>query len=189
MIARRPTGESGFTLMEIVVASVPLAIVAFSLFAAFGFTVSFSRRGEAGIEAVQEARQALHFMAVEVREASGARGAILTWSRQDGAEQDGLGFLSARLEGPGRPFDTDPHGTPRWQHAVYYVHDHARGELRRLVGPATLGSPPLPVEGRTMARQVKEARFERRGDVVTITLAVAKPSGVATLETAVRPRN
>lgn len=175
--------------MEIVVAAVPLTMVAFSLFAAFGFTVNFSRRGEVGIEAVQQARQALHFMTVELREASGERGAILIWSRQNGAEQYGLGFLTARVEGPGRRFDTDAYGTPRWQHAVYYVYDHDRGEIRRVVGPPLLELPPLPVEGRTMARQVKEARFERRGDVVTITLTVAKPPGIATLEMAVRPRN
>lgn len=175
--------------MEIMVAAVPLAIVALSLFGAFGFTVNFSRRGEVGIEAVQQARQALHFMTVELREASGARGAIQTWSRQEGAEQDGFAFLSARVEGPGRPFETDAHGTPRWQHAVYYVFDHARGELRRFAGPAIPGSPPPAVPGRTVARHVKEARFERRGDLVSITLMVAKPSGVTTLETAVRPRN
>lgn len=189
MIVRRRTSERGFTLMEIVVATVPLTIVAFSLFAAFGFTVNFSRRGEAGIEAVQQARLALHFMTVELREASGARGAILTWSREDGAEQDGIGFLTARVEGPGRPFETDGYGTPRWQHAVYFVHDRDRGEIRRIVGPATLEPPSVTVEGRIMARQVKEARFARHGDVVTITLTVAKPSGAATLEMAVRPRN
>ena len=188
-IVRGHTAERGFTLIEIVVAAVPLTIVALSLFAAFGFTVKFSRRGEAGIEAVQQARAALHFMTVELHEASGARGAILTWSRQEGAEWDGLGFLSARVEGPGRAFDTDAHGTPRWQHAVYYVHDYARGEIRRFAGPATLDSPPPAVGGRIVARHVKEARFERRGDLVTITLTVAKPSGVATLEMAVRPRN
>ncbi|MGQ0549186.1 MAG: PulJ/GspJ family protein [Armatimonadota bacterium] len=188
-MTRRLTAEDGYTLIEIVVAAVPLTIVALSLFGAFGFTVNFSRRGEAGIEAVQQARAALHFMTTELREANSAPGAIVTWSRQAGADQDGLGFLSARSEGPGRPFDTDPYGTPRWQHAVYYVHDHARGELRRLTGPAMLVSPPTDVEGRTVARQVKDVRFERRGDIVAITLTVARPSGVATLEMAVRPRN
>ncbi len=186
----RPPAERGYTLMEIVVAAVPLALIALSLFTAFGFTVTFSRRGEAGIEAVQQARLALHLMANELREASAAPGAIVTWSRDEGAIQDGIGFLSARADRPGRPFATEALGTPRWHQAVYYLHDHVRGEIRRLTAePAALAWPPPWAEGRVVARQVKHLRLERRGDVVTITVTVGKPSGEAVLEMAVRPRN
>lgn len=203
-VSIRPLAERGYTLMELVVASMPLALVAFSLFAAFQFTVTFSRRGEAGVEAVQQARQALHVMANELREASAAPGAIVIWSREQGDAFDGLGFLSARVDGPGRAFVTDPHGTPRWHRVVYYVHDHVRGELRRLVAesmalapttlaPTSLSLPPSTAgagaAGRTMARQVKRLHPVRHDDLVTITLTVAKPSGEVVLETAVRPRN
>lgn len=149
---RRPT-EQGYTLMEVVVASVPLALIALLLFAVFGFTVAFSRRVEVKVEAVQQARMALHFIAQELREASAAPGAIVIWSTEEGAAQDGIGFLTARVDGPGRPFVTEPTGTPRWQHAVYYLRDHARGELRRLTAePTTLAPPPSWEEGRLLMK-------------------------------------
>ena len=191
MIARRwrPT-EQGYTLMEVAVASVPLALIALSLFAVFSFTVAFSRRSEAKVEAVQQARLALHIMATELREASAAPCAIVIWSRDEGAVQEGVGFLTARIDGPGRLFVIDSTGTPRWQHAAYYLHDHARGELRRLTAePAALASPPSGAEGRLLARQVRRLHVGRQGDLVTITLTVGRPLGEVVLEMAARPRN
>lgn len=186
----REDTERGYTLMEIVVAAVPLSLVALSLFTAFGFTVSFSRRGEAGIEATGQGRLALHHLANELREASAAPGAIVTWSRGDGSEGDGIGFLSARADAPGRPFATEAFGTPRWQHAVYYIHDPARAEVRRIVGdPTALTWPPAEASGRIIARQVQRFHVARQRDAVTITLTVKQPFGETRLETAVRPRN
>ena len=186
---RRPS-EQGYTLMELAVASVPLALITLSLFAAFGFTVAFSRRGEAKVDAVQQGRLALHVMANELREASAAPGAIVIWSRDEGAAQDGVGFLTARVDGAGRPFLVDDSGAPRWQQAVYYLHDPARGELRRLtVEPMVLTLPLSWEKARLLARQVRRLRLERRGDLVMITLTVGGRSGEAVLEMAVRPRN
>jgi len=200
MSARRQRlPEQGYTLMELAVAAVPLALIALSIFGAFSFTVAFTRRGEQQVEAMQQARLALQFMAQELREASTFPGAIIIWSRDEGAAQDGLGFLAARVNGPGRPFITDPTGGPRWQQAVYYLHDAARGELRRITrGPSTLASPASwdedsRNEGRVLAKQVTRFRVKRQGDLLTITLTVAvnpgNPPAEATLETAVRPRN
>ncbi len=68
--SRRHRPEHGYTLIELAVAAVPLALIALSLFAAFAFTVAFARRGEQQVEAVQQARFALQFLAGELREAS-----------------------------------------------------------------------------------------------------------------------
>lgn len=192
---RRRRSEGGYTLAELAVAAVPLAIIALSLFAAFAFTVAFARRGEQQVEAVQQARLALHVIAQELREASVVPGAIIVWSREDGAAQDGVGFLTARADGPGRPFATDPPGVPRWQQAIHYIHDPARGELRRVTtAPAGLAVPPSGDQGRVLARQVRRFRLTRAGDLVSISLTVAAPapgtpSAETVLETAVRPRN
>ncbi|MBI5773256.1 MAG: hypothetical protein HZA89_05875, partial [Verrucomicrobia bacterium] len=51
-------------------------------------------------EAVQQARFALQFMAGELREASTVPGAIIVWSTDEGAAQDGLGFLTGRAKPP-----------------------------------------------------------------------------------------
>ncbi len=182
--------EQGYTLMEVVAASVPLALIGLLLFAAFSFTVSFSRRREATMEAVQQARTALHLIARDLRETSAAPGAIIIWSREEGAPQDGLGFLTPRVDEPGRPFLTDADGTPRWNHAVYYLHDPILDELRRVTGESTaLAPPPRWVKGQILAHQVSRLRAARQRDLVTITLTVRGPTGETTVETAVRPRN
>ncbi len=192
---RRRRSERGYTLAELAVAAVPLAIMALSLFAAFSFTVAFARRGEQRVEVVQQARLALHVMAQELREASILPGAIIVWSRDEGAPQDGVGFLTARADGPGRAFATDPPGVPRWQHAIHYLYDPTRGELRRVAAaPSGLAVPPSGDEGRVLARQVRRFRLKRAGDLLTISLTVAAPapgtpSAEIVLETAVRPRN
>ncbi len=186
----RPAPQAGFTLMEIVIAAAPLLLFSLTLFAAFQFTLGFSRRGDEGVEAVQQARLALHLMANELREAGAAPGEIVTWSRADGDAIDGIAFLTARANGPGRAFATDVWGVATWRHAVYYVLDEQRGELRRVVtDPAPLPPPRADAEGRTVARRVKTLRLARDAGLITITLVVRKPSGEAVLETAVRPRN
>lgn len=186
----RELTERGYTLMEIVVAAVPLALIGLSLFSAFSFTVAFSRRGEGNVEAVREARMALHYLAQELREAGATPGAIVVWSREEGDSVDGVGFLTARVDGPGRPFVTDPYGTPRWQQAVYYVHDRARGELRRITDESTtLTVPASRARGRVEARQVRRLRVERQGNLVRIIVTVGRTSGEAVLDMAVRPRN
>ncbi len=191
--------EHGYTLIELTIAAVPLALIALSLFAAFGFTVAFTRRGEQQVEAVQQARLALQFMAGELREGSTAPGAILVWSDDEGTVRDGLGFLTARVDGPGRPFITHPTGGPHWQQALYYLHDVTRRELRRITrGPSTLASPASWEEdpwsgGRVVATQVTRFRVNRQGDLLTLTVTVVlnprNPPAETTLETAVRPRN
>ncbi len=192
---RRRRSERGYTLAELAVAAVPLAIIALSLFAAFSFTVAFARRGEQRVEAVRQARLALHVMAQELREASILPGAIIVWSRDDRAPQDGVGFLTARADGPGRPFATEPPGVPRWQHAIHYLYDPIRGELRRVAtAPSALPALPSGDEGRVLARQVRRFSVTRRGDLLTFSLTVAAaapgaPSAETVLETAVRPRN
>jgi type II secretory pathway pseudopilin PulG len=103
-IARRsPASERGSTLLELAVALVPLALISLILFSVFGFTVTFARRGGAQAETAQQARLALQVMTQDLREASVAPGAIVVWSRTEGAAQDGIGFLTARPEGPGPP--------------------------------------------------------------------------------------
>lgn len=99
---RRPT-EQGYTLMEVVVASVPLALIALLLFAVFGFTVAFSRRVEVKVEAVQQARMALHFIAQELREASAAPGAIVIWSTERVPRRMGSAFSPPALMVPAAP--------------------------------------------------------------------------------------
>ncbi len=195
----RPLQEQGYTLLELAIAAVPLALIALSLFAAFAFTVAFARRGEQQAEVVQQARSALQFLAGELREASTAPAAIAVWSRDEGTAQDGLGFLTARTEIPGRPFVTDPAGVADWQQAVFYLYDAPRGELRRISRvPSALASPPSEEEGsggegRVLARQVTQFRATRQGDLLTITLVVrtapANPAADVLLETAVGPRN
>ncbi|MGQ0571358.1 MAG: PulJ/GspJ family protein [Armatimonadota bacterium] len=186
---RRPT-EHGYTLMEVAVVVAPMALIALSLFAAFRFTVLFSQRIGTGVEALQQARLAMSRVSAELREADATPGAIVIFSRDAGDAQDGVGFFSARLERAGRPFDNDDNGAPRWQRAVYYLHDHARGELRRFTGErATLRLPAPTSGGAVLARHIRRLRLAREGDLVTITLMVAKPTGEAVLETAVRPRN
>ncbi|MGQ0550543.1 MAG: hypothetical protein ACT4PY_12845 [Armatimonadota bacterium] len=133
---------------------------------------------------------ALHLMVNELREGSAAPGAVVIWFRDEGADYDGIGFLSARTDGPERAFATEPFGARRWHRVVYYVHDPAREEVRRLASDTSIGTePPLVTEGRIVARQVKYMRLVRQRDVVTITLTVEKPLGEAILEMAVRPRN
>ena len=196
---RPPLGERGYTLMEMAIAAVPLAIIALSLFAAFAFTIAFTRRGEQQVEAVQQVRFALQFMIGELREASTAPAAIALWSRDEGAEQDGLGFLIARPEAPGRPFITDPAGVPRWQQAVYYLYDAAQGELRRITREPSLPASLPPGEdgphgdGRVLARHITRFDVRRQGDLLTITLTVrtspVNPTADVVLTTAVMPRN
>lgn len=182
--------EQGNTLMEIVAASVPLALIGLLLFSAFGFTVAFSRRGGVQVEAIQQARIALHLLARELHESSAAPDAIIIWSRNAGAARDGVGFLTARVDGPRRSFLTDSAGTPHWQQAVYYLHDGASGELRRFTGePRAPASPQAWAKGRFLAGRVRRLHVERRNDLVIINLTVGVPLREAVLETAVRPRN
>ncbi len=120
--------------------------------------------------------------------------AIIAWSTDEGGARDGFGFLTARLDAPGRPFVIDPAGTPHWQQAVYYLYDATRGELRRVTAePSVLASPTSGDTGRVLAGQVRQFRVTRQGDLLTIALTVAvspgNSSAGATLETAVRPRN
>lgn len=185
-----PDAECGYTLLELLVASVPLALVSLLLFSSFAFTIAFSRRGQAEVAAVQQARIALHFMAQELREASDVPRAIMVWSRSEGAARDAVGFLSARVDGPGRAFSTDARGAAVWQGSAYYVHDDTKQELRRVAGdPGLLDTAPFVVGGRLMAKQVSALRVERRGDLITVSLTLKLPSGERVLETTVRPRN
>jgi len=185
--------ERGHTLLELAVAAVPLALMGLLLFSVFGFTMAYSRRGEAGVETLQQARVALYVMAAELHEASAAPGAIVVWSRADGVAVDGVGFLTARAEAPGRTFALESSGLPRWQNAVYFLHDPARQELRRiaaeLTGPSPLGDGATRSKSRLLARRVKQMRVARRGDVITISLTVAGAPGDAILETSITPRN
>ncbi len=190
MSGPRLPGERGYTLIEIAVAAVPFAIIALSLLAAFGFTVTFTLRSEAKIDAVRQAGLALQILAQELHEASAAPGAIITWSSDEGAAQNGIGFRAARENGPGGPFVTDPTGVPRWRHTVYYVHDPLREELRRIADESTTLAPPSEGEaGRVVARQVRDFRVSRQDDLVTISLTIGKPSPETVLQMAVRPRN
>ncbi len=190
MSGPRLPGERGYTLIEIAVAALPFAIIALSLLAAFGFTVMFTLRSEAKIDAVRQAGLALQILAQELREASVAPGAIITWSSDKGDSQDGIGFLAARENRPGRPFVTDPTGAPRWRHAVYYVHDPLREELRRIEDePATLAPPSEGEAGRVVARQIRHFRVSRQDDLFTVSLTIGKPSLETVLQMAVRPRN
>ncbi len=194
MSARRSRRtERGHTLLELAVAAVPLGLIGLLLFSVFGFTMAYSRRGEAGVETLQQARVALHFMAAELHEASAAPGAIVVWSRADGVAVDGVGFLTARAEAPGRTFAVETSGLPRWQNAVYFLHDPTRQELRRiaaeLTGPSPLADEATRSMGRLLARRVKQMRVVRRGDVITISLTVAGSPGDAVLETSITPRN
>ncbi|MGQ0571578.1 MAG: hypothetical protein ACT4P5_18915 [Armatimonadota bacterium] len=185
----RPT-EQGYTLMEIVTVSVPFALLALSLFAVFMFTLTFSGRVGGDAEAVRQGRLTLQRMVNELRETSAAPGSIVIWSRDEGAAQDGVGFLAARVNGPGRAFRTDTEGTPLWDHAVHYFHDLARGELWRFTVEAnTVSSPPPQTQGRLLAREVRRLRVGRQRNLVTVTLTIGRPSGDAVLEMAVRPRN
>ncbi|MDR7518380.1 MAG: hypothetical protein QN131_00145 [Armatimonadota bacterium] len=187
---RARASERGYTLIELVAASVPVALIGLMVFSVFAFTAAFTRRSERQTETFQEARSALHLLAAELRESSTAPGALMVWSRDEGAPNDGIGFLAARAESPGRPFLTDGNGMPQWQEAVYYAHDRDSGDLRRITGdPATLWRPPHGAQGRLVARHIIRLRVQRREDLVVITVTVAKPPGEPTLEIAVRPRN
>jgi type II secretory pathway pseudopilin PulG len=190
MSGQRLPGERGYTLIEISVAALPFAIIALSLLGAFGFTVRFTLRSEARIDAVRQADLALQVLARELHEASAAPGAIVTWSSDEGAAQDGVAFLSAREDGPGRPFMTDPTGAPRWRNVVYYVHDHLREELRRITDESTTLAPPSEgLAGRVVARQIRHFRVSRQDDLLTISVTIGKPSPETVLQTAIRPRN
>lgn len=182
--------ERGYTLLEIVAASVPAALIGLVLFSVFGFTAGFSQRGARQAETFGQARLALTVLAGELRESSAAPGAIMISSRDEGAVHDGIGFLIARAADPGRPFVTDSSGMPHWQEAVFYLLDHPSGELRRITGEATnLSAPPFRAKGRVMATQATRMRAEVREGLVTITLTAGRPPGEAILEIAVRPRN
>lgn len=182
--------ERGFTLLEFAVAAVPLALVGLALVASFRFTVAFSRRGEEGADVAQQAQFALQRLTTELREASAAPDAIVIWSREQGAPFDGVGFLSARLERPGRPFTTDAGGAPHWQQAVYYLHDPSTRKVRKIIAePASLAQPPVGQRGMVLARQVARMHVARDGDLMTITLVALRPSGEVVLTTSVRPRN
>ena len=192
MRGSRLPGERGYTLIEVSVAALPFAIIALSLLGAFGFTIRFTLRSEAKIDAVRQADLALQVLARELREASAAPGAIITWAGDESAVQNGIGFLAAREDGPGRPFVTDPTGAPRWRHVVYYVHDPLREELRRITGTSTTLSPTPPSQGEgglVVARQVKRFRVSREGSLVAISLTIGEPSPETVLQTAIRPRN
>jgi hypothetical protein len=168
----------------------PLAIAGLVLLAVLGFALGYIRRGEGEVSAVQEARVALHFLAMELREASGDSGATAVWSRADGAQRDGVGFFSARADAPGRAFAADSGGGPRWLQAVYYVHDPSSGELRRMLGPTgDLILPQPSREGRVVARRVKGLAVSRQGDLVTVKLTVEGARADVILDVAARPRN
>lgn len=182
--------QRGYSLIELAVASASFAIVGLLLFSVFVFTSRFAHRSEARVDAFQEARLALQVMASELREASVLPNALVIWSRDEGDANDAVGFLSARMEGSGRPFTTDIDGVPYWQEAVFYLYDSARGELRRLVAePGALALPPLWEQGRILAREVRRFRVARRQDIITVTLTMGTPSDEIVLEIAVRPRN
>lgn len=182
--------ERGFTIMELVIALTIAGLVGSLLFAVWTFTLSFTRRGGGEVEAQQFGRIAMATMVRELREALADTGAVAIWSIADGAEVDAIGFVSARQDVSGRPFNTDADGNPSWRTAVYYVHDRSSGVLRRLAQPweGALAMPPTN-EGRVVTRGAREVHFARQGDLVTITLRVAAGRREITLETAVLPRN
>ena len=94
--------ERGYTLVEVAVAAVPMAVIALSLFAAFGFTVTFARRAETQVEELQRAAVGLSFLARELSEASaalGRRGALVS-TRRRGSRCTGLSHRPARGSGP-----------------------------------------------------------------------------------------
>jgi type II secretory pathway pseudopilin PulG len=190
MIPRQGMRERGHTLIELAIALVPLTLIGLILFSVFGFTLTFARRNEAGVERAQQARLAMHLLAQELQEATAAPGGIVLWVRDAGDAYDGVGFLAARSEEAGRPFATTSGGRPRWQEAVYYLHDPASGELRRLTGdPERLGALPAHTRGRVLASSVRRLRIERRGDLITISMSVAASPTELSMRTAVRPRN
>jgi hypothetical protein len=170
-----------------------MALIALSLFAAFGFTVTFTRRVETEIDEVQRARAGLIFLARELSEASAGDGGVVLWSRGEDDAHDAVGFLSARTDGPGRGFVIDPGGTPNWQVAVVYLVDHTYQLQRVTMRSSPLALPASAEGGQIVAKHVRRFRVRRDGDVVAITLVVApdpkNPSATTTLETAVRPRN
>jgi hypothetical protein len=172
-----------------VAASVPLAVLGLVLFSTLGFTVAFSRRGEAQAEAVQEARAALQFLAMELRESSAAPNTVAIFAKDDGASRDGVSFPSARVDAPGRAFVASAGGAPDWRGSVYYFHDRDSGELRRFTAEPDILAGPLWGNGRLMATHIRQFSVEREGDLITLSLTVRTLSGQAVLQTAVRPRN
>lgn len=182
--------ESGFTLVELMVATAISGIVSGLLFSVFVTTVNFTKRGAAEVEAQQVVRIALSQMVKDLREAHAAGEAMAIWPEADGEWFHAIGFVSARQEVGGRPFETDRDGNPDWQTAIYYVHDRQRGELRRIAKSwdGTLTVPPTG-EGRVVARGVKYISIARREDLVTIAFVINVGRRESRLETAVHLRN
>jgi hypothetical protein len=187
---RRGQTEQGVTLLELVATAVPAAILGLVLLAVLGFGLGFIERGGRETSAVQEARIALHFLAMEIREASDDPRAIAVWRREQGAPQDAVGFLSARAESPGRVFAADADGSPRWLGAVFYIHDPSSGELRRIERPlGNLTVLPSTGEGRVVARRVKELEANLQRGLVTARLTIEGARADVVLHVAARPRN
>ena len=179
---------TGFTLIELVVATSVSALLAALLFSMLTFFMTFTRRGAAEVETRQFATVALSTLVRELREARAQ--SVAVWSGAEGQSYDVIAFVSARAEGAGRPFGIDRSGGPTWQTAVYYVYDPATHLLRRVAAPWTgLFSVPAVDEGRVMARDIVHAAFSRQDDLVSIVLVANVGRGDYPLRTAVQLRN
>ncbi len=182
--------QHGFTVLELAIALSLAGVVGAAIFATWTFTAGFTRRNRAELETRQFGRIALSALTRELREAPALPGAIAVWSSADGASVDAVAFLGARAAEDGRRFGTGADGYPIWQTAIYFVHDPSTGTLRRVAQSwAGAFDLPTPGEGRVVTGGVREIRFARQGDLVTVTLRLATGRRETTFETAILPRN
>ena len=118
--------SAGFTLIEVVIASLIITIGVMGSYALFNNVQDTSAGNSAAIQAQQEARLAMERMARELRESSAER----IWTHEDIYFYEPMVmFLTPKNDD--RTFAVNESGEPEWQQAILYILDMESNSLHK----------------------------------------------------------
>lgn len=152
----KPGSEAGFTLAELLVATMLLTIVMSGVYVCFSSTVRLWRLGEANIATYQDARTALSIMTRELQNVVPGTAHLV-----EGGNDDFTFFAVTP------PLDVDENSQPQVIQIQYRTRKDPNGEGRILLREERLVKSPLPSKppgdgeiDRTIIKMASEKDFE-----------------------------
>ena len=129
---RDPRAERGYSIVDVLVGLVLLALVILSIYRLYIPTFTLSQNVHEGLEAQQGVRLAIDRMARALHETSTAFGRVRLYAAESGcrgAYEGCIGFVTARDAQCTGAFRLVG-GAPDWQATIYVWRDRASNELR-----------------------------------------------------------
>jgi len=189
----RPDGQSGATLLEVVMAMAVLAIVLGGIYGVFVLAAKRAEQAQARARVQQEIRVAIDHMARELREASRDPAAVQFYNTA--CTGCAIGFRTARDAAGTFVVETNnmlpTYGQPQWQGVVYIYRDGAM--LKRHADYSTTavaGSPvTAPSTDPVVLSNVQEVEFRPTGNTIRLRLVALQRNELTAIQTDIEPEN